>query len=291
VVFCSTIFIIYYLFENVERYYSRQKIDFKNLPTYTVNGNKYFHDTTSRQYENGNFINVYISKTELERGWNKVSSIPFKGLDKSGQLIESTLIRYLTSKGLHKDSLGVAKLDSIDVKLIENGVSSVIFREHKAGVYPRLYQLLWEVDRYREEGIVSGSSIVQRFIYIKSAWQIIKDNPLFGVGLGDVKDVLFNYYKEHEKRLSVEDYKRPHNQFVTIILGSGIFGIILFLIGFFYPIIKRKVYNQFLPFVFIVIIILSMFSLETLEAHIGASFVALFYAIFIFGFNFETDER
>ncbi len=281
--------IVSYLTHEIDSYFTRSPINLENLPQKTINGNLYRHDTLSRQYENSHLVWINICDIELERGWQRVSKLPFNGKDNAGNNIAMTTIRYLASKGLTKDSIGLSKLDSIDVRKIENGVSSVIYRDHKIGFYPRFYQLLWEIDMYRTFGTISGSSVVQRFIFLKSTWGIIKSNFFFGVGVGDAKDELFKYYKENVPNLLQKSWKSTHNQYLYIWLTSGIVGLTMFLFGFLFPFFYKKMYRHLLPFTFIMILVISMFSIETFERFLGTSFIALFYSIFIFGYNFEQD--
>jgi len=56
-----------------------------------------------------------------------------------------------------------------------------------------------------------------------------------------------------------------------------------------YPFIKERAYNNLLPLTFIIVLLFSMFSIETFELFLGSAFVAFFYSIFIFGYNFEQD--
>jgi len=281
--------LISYLTHEVDRYFTRSPIDLASLPQRTINGNLYRHDTLNKQYENSHLVWINISDIELERGWQRVSKIPFSGKDNAGNSIDKTAIRYLASKGLTKDSIGLSKLDSVDIRLIENGVSSVIYRFHRIGFYPRFYQLLWEIDMYNTFGTISGSSVVQRFVFLKSTWGIIKKNIFFGVGVGDAKDELFKYYKENVPNLSQESWKSTHNQYLYIWLTSGIVGLFMFLFGFFAPFFFKKMYRHFLPSTFIMILLISMFSITTFERFLATSFIALFYSIFIFGYNFEQD--
>ncbi len=281
--------IVSYLTYNIDRYFTRYPVNFENLPKETIKGNLYRHDTLTKQYENGHLVWINICDVELERGWQRISKIPFSEKDKASNSINKTAIRYLASKGLTKDSVGLSKLDSVDVRLIENGVSSVIYREHKVGFYPRFYQLLWEIDMYSTFGTISGSSVVQRYIFLKSTWGIIKKNLFFGVGVGDAKDELFKYYKANEPNLRQESWKSTHNQYLYIWLTSGLLGFAIFMFGFFFPFIYKKMYQHLLPFTFILILAISMFSIETFERFLGTSFIAFFYSIFIFGYNFEQD--
>lgn len=276
-----------YLAHTVDGYFTRNKVDFKNLPKTTLNGNLYTHDTISKQYENGSLVWVDICYPELKKEWSKVSQLSFDDKDFDGQRVGLTLIRYLTSKGLRKDSVGIAQLDSIDVKLIERGVASVIYSEHKIGIYPRLYQMLWEIDSYLTRDLVEGSSLVQRYIFFKASWHIIKNHFLFGVGTGDGSDSLFDYYRTIGFKVEQKFWPISHNEYLTVWIASGLFGLILFLVGLFYPFISEKRYKIFLCLVFQIIIIASMLNEDTFETHIGVSFAALFYSILFFGYNFN----
>lgn len=279
-----------YIAHTVDKYFTRNYVDLKALKSTTVNGNKYTQDTTCKQYENGNLVWINVCYPELRRGWEKLSPMPFDGKDKEGQPIEQTLIRYLASKGLSKDSIGLTKLDSDEIRLIENSVSSIVYREHKAGIYPRLYQLLWEIDSYKTSGVTVGSSFVQRVIFLKASWLVIKNNFLFGVGTGDGKDSLIEYYKKPDFNLDSKYWFISHNQFLTVWIASGIIGLILFLIGLLYPFFHENKSNYFLCSIFLFLILLSMLSEDTLETHIGVSFAALFYSLFFFGYDFSQDE-
>jgi hypothetical protein len=279
-----------YLAHTIDGYFTRNKVDFKNLPKTTLNGNLYTHDTISKQYENGNLVWVDICYPELIKEWSKVSRLSFDDKDFDGQRVGLTLIRYLTSKGLRKDSVSIAQLDSIDVKLIERGVASVIYREHKIGIYPRLYQMLWEIDSYLTRDLVEGSSLVQRYIFFKASWHIIKNHFLFGVGTGDGSDSLFDYYRTIGFKVEQKFWPISHNEYLTVWIASGLFGLILFLVGLFYPFISVKRYKIFLCLVFQIIIIASMLNEDTFETHIGVSFAALFYSILFFGYNFNKQE-
>ena len=286
----SLLFSLSYLAHTVDKYFTRNPVDFKSLPKKTIHGSDYTHDTISRQFENGNLVWVSICYPELEKGWKKVSNLPFKGRDKDNQAVVSTLIRYLASKGLSKDSVGLSKLDSIDIKLIENSVSSVIFREHKSGIYPKLYQILWEIDSYNTCELIGGSSLVQRFVYLKASWQIIKKNLFFGVGTGDGKNSLMEYYKKSNVNLEQKYWFLSHNQYLTVWIASGLIGLVMFLGGLLFPFFYEKRQGCFLCFIFLIIIILSMLSEDTFETHIGVSFAALFYSILIFGYDFLQDK-
>lgn len=286
----SVLFAFSYIAHSVDNFFTRENIDFSALPRLTVNGNPYSSDTLNKQFENGNLVWINICYPELKKSWERVRNENKDGVIRNYKEIEQPLIRYLASKGLLKDSIGFAKLDSIDISLINNNVSSVIFKQHKFGIYPRLYQILWEIDHYNNFGVASGSSIMQRYLYLKASWQIIKENLYFGVGTGDGKDRLMEYYRSSKVNLEQKYWLLSHNQYLTVWIGSGVFGLVLFLVGLFLPVFYEKRFNCVPCVVFMVIVILSMLSEDTFETHIGVSFAAIFYSIFFFGYDFDQDK-
>lgn len=280
-----------FIAHSVDRFFTRNHIEFNELPVKTVNGNDYLHDTLTRQFENGNLVWINICKSELEREWSSKGKLPLMGNDKSGQELYQTLLRYMTSKGLSKDSLGMTRLDSTDIALIERGVASVIYREYRFGVYPRLYNLLWEIDVYRTSNAITGNPAIQRLVFFKASWKIIKEHILFGVGLGDGKDRLKEYYKVYVKNLDPGHYCSSHNQYLTVWLTSGLVGLLLFITGLVYPLFSEKRFRFFLPVVTLAIILLSMLNEDTFDTHIGVSFATLFYSIFFFAHDFSKEQQ
>ncbi len=83
------------------------------LDKYTVNGNAYSNNTTSESLENGFYTDIYVCDPELRKEWNKISEYDYDKSDMRGQPVASTLKRYLTSKGLRKDSAAVHELGQI----------------------------------------------------------------------------------------------------------------------------------------------------------------------------------
>ncbi|MFP4555423.1 MAG: O-antigen ligase family protein [Bacteroidales bacterium] len=274
----------FYIYSKTIDYFSnREDVAVDTLPKYTVNGNKYAHHKNPKQYENGNLVWINVCWEELEQEWNRRSKLTFDGNDRLSQPLYSTLIRYMTSKGFKKDSAGVWKLDTTDIRLIEDGVTSVVYKDHKLGVYPRLYQVLWEVDQYLSFGKVSGSSVVQRIVFIDIAIGIIKNNFWFGVGTGDLNDAFTSYYRTNDVNISEDFWYLSHNQFLTHWVQVGFLGLLLFAFGWFLPIYLLRKKLDFITIIVFGILTLSMLNEDTFQTHIGVSMVGLFYGIFVFG--------
>ena len=279
-----------YSTHTISRFYTIQKIDLSLLDEFTVNGNKYEHHTYNKQIENGNYTGLYVCKEELEKEWNKRSELDYYGKDYKGQDVRITLIRYLTSKGLRKDSLGISKLSDRDIKNIESGLANYIY-ENKYAIYPKIYQIIWELDVYKKGGNPTGNSVTQRIEYLKTAKGIINDNFWFGVGTGDVKNAFDKQYEINNSRLPENKRLRAHNQYITFLLTFGIFGFIVFIVSIFYPVIKLDTYKNYLFLAFLLIALLSFMNEDTLETQIGVTFFSYFYSLFLFGNNLMIKKE
>ncbi len=265
----------------VSRYYTHDRVDFSRLEERTANGNPYFHDTLSQATENGHYVWLYVSTKELKSCWNRRSDYPFEGKDKRGQELRYTLIRYLTSKGLRKDCEGVNALTAEDVKAVENGKANCIFLR-RYSLYPRVYQIIWEFDRYSMGGSPSGHSITQRVAYLGAAWGIIRHHFLIGVGTGDVQKAFNTYYEEHHSRLRLQNRRRAHNQFVTFFVTFGLVGFVAAMWAIFAPVFYERKWSDYLFMVFFLTGLLSMLNEDTLETQTGVSFFMFFYALLLF---------
>ncbi|MEA3317270.1 MAG: O-antigen ligase family protein [Bacteroidota bacterium] len=282
------LFIGVYTYNIYKSFTDVDKVDLSKLETNTKNGNPYTHNLKMKQIENGNYIWINVCFKELEQEWSKRSEMTFDGFDKKGQKLKFTLVRYLTSKGLKKDAEGMLMLSDTDISNIENGMANYLFAK-KYSLYPRIYQLFWQIDNLKKGFDYSGHSSVKRIIYVKTAIKVIERNFLFGVGTGDVKDELQKQYVKDNSILPKSERRMAHNQFVSFFHAFGLVGFVLIIFAFIYPIFYEKMYKNYLFCVFFIIAFLSMLNEDTIETHIGISFVILFYSLFIFGMGKRTN--
>lgn len=271
-----------YLTKAISRFYAVEQINREKIETHTVNGNPYRHDFNNSQFENGNYIWLYLCEEELENEWNKRSKIDFDGKDLKGHEIRLTIIRYLTSKGLRKDSLGMSRLTDEDIRLIENGIANYIYGK-KLSVYAKIHEVIWQIDVFRRGENPSGHSVTQRILYLQAGIGIIKQNFWFGTGTGDVADAFSTYYDETGSKLDIRWRLRAHNQYITFFLTFGIFGFIWIMLSLIFPVFMEKKWRDYFFIMFFIIGFLSMLNEDTLETHIGNSFFSFFYALFLLG--------
>jgi O-antigen ligase len=120
-----------------------------------------------------------------------------------------------------------------------------------------------------------------RFEFWKTAIYIIKQNPLLGVGTGDIQISFNKAYDETHSKLSKEWRLKCHNQYFAIMVAFGFIGFIIFLIYLIIPAftLRKKLHNLYWPF--ILIILLSFLTEDTLESQAGLTFFGIFNTLFI----------
>jgi len=255
-------------------------VDFSKLDKQTNNGNLY-NSSWSNHTENGHYVDQYVCLKELKNEWNKRSKIPFDRADLKGNIVQYTLIRYMASLGLRKDSIGVWKLSQKDINAIELGMPNYYFNSLSSMNY-RFYQVFWEIQDYENGSDINGHSVTMRVQYWKIALETIGKHPIIGVGTGDVRKAFDDYYQSTHTTLSKEFQLRSHEQYLEIGVGFGLIGIAWFLFSIFYPGIKTKKIFTYCYFIFWMIFMLSLFTEDTLETEAGATFYAFFNSFFLF---------
>jgi hypothetical protein len=283
--------IAYFIF-SFFRYTQKYNAEISPKDLKTPNGNPYMHKPESEEYENGHKVWIYVCEKELSKEWNRHSEFRYDSSDRKGQAVRTTLIRYLTSLGYTKDSLGISQLDEEDIVMIESGYTNYLYK-NKFALYPRLYEMFWEIEKYVKGADPSGYSLAQRIEYMKTGIQILKHNFWFGTGTGDIEQAFQQQYASSGSKLKPEYRYRTHNQFFTFLLTFGIFGFLWILFALFAAPALEKKYSNFLFLTFFLIGVLSMFNEDTLETHVGVSFFAFFYSFILFSMpeNGSSQEK
>jgi O-antigen ligase len=62
-------------------------------------------------------------------------------------------------------------------------------------------------------------------------WELFKEYPLVGTHLADKQDKVFEKYKEKNFHFALKTRKNLHNNYLDILVGTGIIGLFLFLMG------------------------------------------------------------
>ncbi len=129
-----------------------------------------------------------------------------------------------------------------------------------------------------------------RIAYIMMGADIIKEHPIFGVGIEDTKAVALEYIKENPRHFPdgvINFMKRSHhfhNQYLMTTLQGGIIGLILFIIMFYYlltlPIADQELKRLSILFIsiFLVAFISDPFMMYDETRALFILFVSLFSA-------------
>jgi len=273
--------IFFYLQKVVHDFYRTDPVDYQKLETITSRGNPYEHDPFHKQTENGHYLWLYIQWGELRESWNNRSNMPFDSNDLKGQPIKFTVVRFLTSKGERKDADAVQRLSDEEVHAIETGIANILYMK-KFSIRGRIYEFLMGYENYKQSGNPTGSTIMQRLEFWKASLALIKDNWFYGVGTGDMNIAFQQQYKKMQSKLSPDQRWRSHNQFMSICVGFGIFGLIWFLFAIFYTAFVTKRFDDYFFLIFLIIALISMLTDDTIESQMGVTFFAFFYCFLLF---------
>lgn len=249
--------------------------------THSPSGRLYIHFDSTGHKENGNYVFINIQLQELQSEWNKqFPQDSFCYSPPHNMQRYEVLVRYLSSKALNKDSAGLAALGVSDKENIRRGVSNFEYPGWSF-LRKRTYELVTEYDEFVNNRYVNGHSLTMRLYFWKASTHIIKNNILFGVGTGDVQAELNKTYVETKSPLNEEWYKRPHNQFLTIMVALGSVGVLVFVWSLFYPLIalRKNLHVLYLPF--FIIAVISFLVEDTLETQAGLTFFAFFNSLFL----------
>jgi O-antigen ligase len=62
-------------------------------------------------------------------------------------------------------------------------------------------------------------------------WNLFKQHPFVGIGLGDKRDELMKEYGKKDFQFGIATKKNVHNNYLDILMSMGIIGGLLFLLG------------------------------------------------------------
>ncbi len=280
-VFSSFIlFICIFLYIKLQPIPHKVRISAYDYGTKTVNGNLYTFDLIENMnWENGYPVHAFIADEELEKEWSESSKVNYRtGVDLKGNPIRNILWRYMTSKGLKKDSADFQKMTKRDIRNVELGFASVEMA--KGGISAQIYRMRGQLNGSENP---NGKSLLEKIESLKAGVTIIKTHPIIGVGVGDMKESFASAYRTNRSKLTVQNQHLTHNQFLTSWITAGIICFIAFVSLWFIQLVTALKINAFEWTGFLVITMLSFLIEDTLQTQTGVSFVAFFFAYFITG--------
>jgi O-antigen ligase len=130
-----------------------------------------------------------------------------------------------------------------------------------------------------------------RMLIWEQTTQIIKENTLFGVGTGDIKDELYVKYKGAGMLGALENKLNVHNQYLQVFATLGLLGMLLFVSSIIFPFITAYKQNNKYYLAFLVIFSINILFESMLEKQDGVIFYAFFNALLFFHFQPKISQR
>lgn len=270
-----------YLWSCINRYYHVEEFQPETIEWKTPSGNPYEHDFQNKMKENGAYVHLFICHEELRKGWNQRSKIHYDSVWNGKDSIKWVIHRYMTSKGLRKDQVGLQQLTEKDIRNIELGMANVVYEQYATGIYPRVYETIWEVDQYLLTGDPNRKSFAQRIEMVRVAWSAICKSPWFGYGSGDAKATLAQEAVLIHSKMDPEAFQSAHNQYLAYLLKFGFVGTLIIIGVLFYPIFRHRAYRIRPLMVLFSGLLLANFGEGNFETFIGVNFFGLFYCLFL----------
>jgi O-antigen ligase len=256
----------------------------------SASGREYYPPAKTHHTENGFYVDYNIQYLELAQQWERRSKTHVYQEVAKGNSLAWVLVRYLASKGLTKDSVGINQLTSEDVTNIERGITNYKYANASA-LRKRIKEFLWEYEDYKQGANPSGNTSLMRLEFWKAAIYIIERNLWMGVGTGDAKLAFNKAYVRTETKLAYEWRLRSHNQFLAITVCFGICGLIVFVFFLFYPAFQLRKYLHPLYFLFFIIAFVSFLTEDTLETQAGVTFFTYYNTLFLWlAYREKTDK-
>lgn len=132
---------------------------------------------------------------------------------------------------------------------------------------------------------IEFNELTLRLTIFKCATYIIKENPVFGTGVGDVMAELQSVYRNVDFKFGYNNAYDPHNQYLRICLGTGVVGLALFLTTLI-TVLKMALRSGDWLVVGFMIVFCSSFLFESvLDRHSGIMIYAFFNSVLIFGID------
>lgn len=151
-------------------------------------------------------------------------------------------------------------------------------------LHNKIGYMRYDLGQYRE-GNIDGRSDAMRILSMRIGIQIWQQNPVLGIGAGDLQDELDKKYTQSYPQLS--KHLPPHNQFIWVLATTGVLGLVLFLTAFFYPVIAHRYYQYSLFLILNLMIFSSFFTEDTLEEQMGSAFYLIFLLLLMNHFKRE----
>lgn len=138
----------------------------------------------------------------------------------------------------------------------------------------KIAYMKYDLEMYRQ-GKGQNYSDAERLYSFKVAWEIIKKNPIMGVGIGDLLDECKSMT---QSMFQTTTEKYPHNMYLFVLSAMGFVGLIWFMWMFLYPWLIDYNSNDSILQMFYLLILFSFIVENTIQRSYSTGFF-LFFAL------------
>ncbi|KAA9340595.1 O-antigen ligase family protein [Adhaeribacter soli] len=142
--------------------------------------------------------------------------------------------------------------------------------------YNRFYLTIEDMQRVSKAENAHNYSIAGRVYSYKVAMAVFQEHPVLGVGMGNLEPELDQKYSTLFPEIKERGHILPHNQFIFYLVVFGIVGTLLFMIGFYYPLLRFSPRFEPLFLIHYLIITFSFLFEATLETQVGLNYSLVF---------------
>jgi len=136
---------------------------------------------------------------------------------------------------------------------------------------------LLELQQYSDGKNLNHNSLGKRFASYEIAWDIFKQSPALGCGIGDYE--MLNKQMFQQWFPEVEVPILAHNQFLYFLAASGLVGLLIFGLTFFYALLNTRVKYPRLFIAHLLVLFVSFQTEPMLETQLGVAYSALFWIL------------
>jgi O-antigen ligase len=154
----------------------------------------------------------------------------------------------------------------------------------------RIYQAEKDFSVPGDSATAASRSTGSRIQIWKSALDIIRKNPVLGVGTGDVKDELMKRYSERKIEIAIQHKLNAHNQYLQTFVALGLAGLIVLLAMFIVPARMAFRKEHYLYFMFLVVFSVNILVESMFETQAGVVFYAFFNTILFIAMDAASVE-
>lgn len=163
-------------------------------------------------------------------------------------------------------------------------ITIVIFLITGSFLAPLIFDRFAEIDTMMEKDRkerVETNSTGDRLVAWAASAELIRENPWFGVGTGDVKDALVEKYRSGNAIPALKNRLNAHNQYLQTTVTLGVAGLSVLLLMLVLPAIYALRRQKWIYLFFLVIFSLNMLVESMLEVQAGVVFYAFFNMLFL----------